>query len=125
MKELYRKRSGQNGTRTRGRGTEITERGGSYGVRRRGRKRNRGNGAILLVVFFLLAVVVAVGYLANGGELLQVVRFGGPTQSGETEQAAAPVEEAAEEGRAENPAADMVLLGEYFTDFAWDPDEAR
>ena len=123
MKELHRRRSGPYGARRRAPGTASGDkRIGAYKTRRRSRRTMR----IMLGVCALLIAAVAVDYLTNEGEVLQAVRSaGGPTGSGETYQAAGPAEEAAKEGRADAPAVDMVLLGEYFTDYAWDPDEAR
>src|SRR5215216_973526 len=89
----------------------------SYTIRRR---RNRRNALLMLIVGALLALVVAVDYLANEGEILQAVRLGGTEESGETGTAASgqeAVEEggAAGEGAVEDPAP-TILLGEYFTD---------
>ena len=94
------------------------------------RRRNRRNARVVLIVGALLALVVAVDYLANEGEILQAVRLGGTEESGETETDASD-QEAVEEGGAtgegavvEDPAP-TILLGEYFTDSAWDPDPGR
>ncbi|MDQ3924737.1 MAG: VanW family protein, partial [Actinomycetota bacterium] len=94
------------------------------------KRRNRRNALLLLIVGALLALGVAVDYLANEGEILQAVRLGGTEESGETETAASN-QEAVEEGGAagegavvEDPAP-TILLGEYFTDSAWDPDPGR
>ena len=84
---------------------------------------------VLLVVLTLLAVAIATDYLTNDGEVLRALRLDEPVERGEMENAVAPTpQEAAEEGVSvggEGAGGPMVLLGEYFTDFVWDPDEAR
>ncbi len=137
MKETYRNRGephdaqkgGVSDTRRPPRRDVGAKRAERFAARRHGRRRNHRIGAILLVLCSLLAVVFVADYLANEGEILRTVGLVAPAENGETEQpAAVPTQEeaAVEEGQAnEAPAADMVLLGEYFTDFAWDPDEAR
>lgn len=135
MKETYRKggepNDAQEGgvldTRRRPRRDAGAKSGERFAARRHGRRRNRGIGAIVLIAFALLATAIATGYLANGGEVLRALRLDGPAEIGETENAVAP-QEAAEEGAAagaEGAEESMVLLGEYFTDYIWDPDEAR
>ncbi|MDQ3303866.1 MAG: VanW family protein [Actinomycetota bacterium] len=136
MKETYRKRGepydaqegGVSDTRRRPRGGADAKRAGRFAAGRHGRRRNRGIWAIVLIVSALLAVAIATGYLASGGEVFRTVGLDGSAESGKAQNAAVPAQEesAVEEGQATGaPAADMVLLGEYFTDFAWDPDEAR
>jgi VanW like protein len=117
VKEIYRKRSGSQSPRRSERRT-VTKKGGVYGYRTR-RRRILG---IALIALLLLGVVALASYLLDDTELL----WG--NNAGEV----APVEEqfAGSEGEtAEDEAAGepnpTVLLGEYFTDYAWDPDEGR
>ena len=124
MKEIYRKRGGSHPPR-RGEHRTVTKKGGVYGYRTR-RRRALG---IALVALLLLGVIVLADYLLNDGELLQgnlageVAPVEEPGQSasseGETGGGAAVEDEAAREP------APGVLLGEFFTDYAWDPDEGR
>ena len=102
-----------------------------YASRKRDRRRNRRIAVVAVVACALLVVVVG-DYLFNDGEILQGERLGGSLAgSGEDDQSAVLVQDGTEEGEAagtqaiEDPATSMVLLGEFFTDFAWDPDPGR
>ncbi len=102
-----------------------------YAPRKRDRRRNRRIAVVAVVACALLVVVVG-DYLFNDGEILQGERLGGSLAvSGEDDQSAVLVQEGTEEREAvgtqaiEDPATSMVLLGEFFTDFAWDPDPGR
>jgi hypothetical protein len=99
--------------------------GESYVVRRRDSRRNRRIAVLVLIACALLAVLF-VDYLLGEGEGLQGDRLDGADQ-----EQPAVLQEEAEEGKAagnqaiEDPATSMVLLGEFFTDYAWDPDPGR
>jgi VanW like protein len=99
--------------------------GESYVVRRRDGRRNRRIAVLVLIACALLAVLF-VDYLLGEGEGLQGDRLDGADQ-----EQPAVLQEEAEEGKAagnqaiEDPATSMVLLGEFFTDYAWDPDPGR
>ncbi len=126
MKELHKKGGESHAARRRDHATAgAKKKGGTYAARRRGRRRKGRTGGIVLVMCVLLAVVVVADYLANEGEILQAVGFGGPAASEEQQSAAPAQEEVAEDQGAEDPTAPTVLLGEFFTDYAWDPDPGR
>jgi vancomycin resistance protein YoaR len=121
MKELYKKSGGSHPPRRRK--NSVTKKGGPYGYRARRRKVL----SIALVALLLLGVVVLVDYLLDDGELLRWNDAG--EVASDKDQSAGSKEEAVEGAPAEfeatgepNP---TVLLGEYFTDYAWDPDEGR
>jgi VanW like protein len=123
MKEIYKKRGGSHPPRRRERNTAVTKKGGAYGYRARRRRVL----SIALVALLLLGVVVLVEYLLDDGELLQWNDAGevvsDKSQSAGSEEEAGEGAPAGEEATGEpNP---TVLLGEYFTDYAWDPDEGR
>ncbi len=125
MKEIYKKRDESHPPRRRERRT-VTKKGGVYGYRAR-RRRILG---VALVALLLLGVVIALAdYLLNDGELLRGNSAGevAPTEeSGQSAVSEGETEEGAATGNGvtgeSNP---TVLLGEYFTDYAWDPDEGR
>ena len=121
MKEIYKKRGGSHSPRRRK--TSVTKNGGVYGYRARRRKVL----SIALVALLLLGVVVLVDYLLDDGELLRWNDAG--EVASDKDQSAGPEGKAGEGAPAgdetmgePNP---TVLLGEYFTDYAWDPDEGR
>jgi vancomycin resistance protein YoaR len=119
VKEIYRKRGGSHPPRRRDRKTPVAKKGGWYGTRRR---RRRVLGIALLALLLLLGAVALAGYLLDDTELLW----------GNNAGDVAPIEQQSSGsagGTAEDDAAGepnpTVLLGEYFTDYAWDPDEGR
>ena len=118
MKEIYRKRGGSHPPRRRDRKTAVTKKGGWYGTR----TRRRGILGIALVALLLLGVVALAGYLLDDTELFWGNNLGevAPVE----EQSAGSEGEAAEDEATGEPNP-TVLLGEYFTDYAWDPDEGR
>ena len=94
--------------------------GGPYAARKRNRQRNRRIGATLIVCS-LLAVMVAY-YLTDGGEILRGFNVGALTGSGETGPGVSSQETENQGAESSKP---TVLLGEFFTDYAWDPDPSR
>ncbi len=112
-----------------------SEAGGGHrsAARKRDLRRNRRIAVVAVVACALLVVIVG-DYLLGEGGIFGEERLDGPLAvSGDTEgeQSAVLVQEEAEEGEAvgsqaiEDPATSMVLLGEFFTDYAWDPDPGR
>lgn len=117
MKEIYRKRGGSHSPRRSERRT-VTKKGGVYGYRTR-RRRILG---IALIALLLLGVVALASYLLDDTELLWG-NNAGEVAPVEEQFAGSEGETAEDEATGEpNP---TVLLGEYFTDYAWDPDEGR
>jgi VanW like protein len=121
MKEIYKKRGGSHPPRRRK--TPVTKKGGPYGYRARRRKVL----SIALVALLLLGLVVLVDYLLDDGELLRwndagEVASDKNQSAGSNEEAGAGASAGDEATGEPNP---TVLLGEYFTDYAWDPDEGR
>lgn len=117
MKEIYRKRGGSHSPRRNERRT-VTKKGGVYGYRTR-RRRILG---IALIALLLLGVVALASYLLDDTELLWG-NNAGEVAPVEEQFAGSEGETAEDEATGEpNP---TVLLGEYFTDYAWDPDEGR
>jgi vancomycin resistance protein YoaR len=99
----------------------TVRRGGAYDVKKRNRRRNRRIvGAVLICA--LLAAVIA-SYLTHDGGILQGLNISALTGSGETGSAAPTQETAKDQGA--GSATPNVLLGEFFTDYAWDPDSNR
>lgn len=125
MKEIYKERGGSHPPRRRERRTTDTRKGESFGARAR-RRRILG---VALVALLLLGVVVLAGYLLSDGAVPQSARVGDTVTTEEPEQSAVSEGEAGEGAAAEDEATGepnpTVLLGEYFTDYAWDPDEGR
>ena len=126
MKEIYKKKDGSHPPRRREHRTVRTKKGGAHDTRTR-RRRILG---IALVALLLLGVVVLADYLLNDGAVLQSARVGETVTTEEPGQQAAVSEGEVEEGAAAEDEATgepnpTVLLGEYFTDYAWDPDEGR
>ncbi len=121
MKEIHKKSGGSHPPRRRK--TSVTKKGSLYGYRARRRKVL----SIALVALLLLGVVVLVDYLLDDGELLRWNDAG--EVASDKDQSAGSKEEAGEGAPAEDEATGepnpTVLLGEYFTDYAWDPDEGR
>jgi hypothetical protein len=83
-------------------------------VRKRDIRRNRRTGLFFASVVCALLVMVAADYLLNGGEIFQGVHL--------SEQQTASENQSSGEASGHEP---NVLLGEFFTDFAWDPDPSR
>jgi vancomycin resistance protein YoaR len=104
------------------------EEGSLYAAWKHRRRRNR---RILVAVLLACILLVFADYLINDGELLRGVRLSGSEVSEEQEQPVVSDQEVVEEGGAagEGEAAEeptpTVLLGEFFTDYAWDPDPGR
>lgn len=125
MKGAYKKRPGSRNAAYR--------EGGSYSTRRRDRRRRRRILGIALLVC-ILAVTAVVYYLVNQGEITQGVLLGGSAANEDTSVSGSQVGstgegeaggKAAGDQAPEDATASMVLLGEYFTDYAWDPDQGR
>ncbi len=123
MKEIYKKRDGSHPPRRRDRRPAGTKKGKSYTARRR---RILG---VALLALLLLGVIALADYLLNDGEVLRETRVGEVVPVEEPEQSAVSERETGAGAAAEDEAAGepnpTVLLGEYFTDYAWDPDEGR
>ncbi|MCA1719068.1 MAG: VanW family protein [Actinobacteria bacterium] len=122
MKEINRKKGDSHPPRRREHRT-VPKKGGAYGYRTR-RRRILG---IALIALLLLGVVVLVDYLLDDGELLRW-NDAGEVVPGEGQSAVSEGENrggAAVENEAASEPAPSVLLGEFFTDYAWDPDEGR
>ena len=84
-------------------------------VRKRDRRRNRRTGFFFAAVVCALLAMIAAGYLLNGGDIFQGIHLSGQQTASESSQ----------EGASSEGAEPNVLLGEFFTDFAWDPDPSR
>ncbi len=116
MKGAYKRKGKRNAAQSKG----------HYGTRRRDRMRQRrvASGALLGL---LLLAVVGIFYLFGDRDALQVDLASESVAGGEAETASQ--EEAAPEGVAsgesEASGQPSVLLGEFFTDYAWDPDPGR
>ena len=125
MKEIYRKRGGSRPPGRRDRKTNGNKKGSSFASRAR-RRRLLG---IALLALLLLAVVGLGAYLLDKSESLLGTRVGELIAGDDSEQPAVSEGEAGEGAATEEGAAGepnpTVLLGEYFTDYAWDPDEGR
>ena len=125
MKEFYKEKSGERSPHKRYRRTADAK------SKRRPRgtyARRRRLFALLILACALLAVMIFAGYLLGEGGVLRGERAGiveeeqgqpAVSEGEAAEQAASEEEEAAAAPRP------TVLLGEYFTDYAWDPDEGR
>jgi VanW like protein len=114
VKGAYKKRDRRYATRRSGE---------PHAVKRRDHRRNRRIVVVALLVCALLALVV-VDYLSDGVEILQGSRVDEPTESENVERAVPSQGTADQEKAAGNPKP-SVLLGEFFTDYAWDPDPGR
>jgi vancomycin resistance protein YoaR len=127
VKEIHKEKGGKDSTRRRARRIADARKNrrpkGAYA------RRRRFVSLILIAACVLLALVGASYLLADGGSLRE--KLAGlveknpdqaqPSSSeGKTGEGAAAGDQAATEEP--NP---TVLLGEYFTDYAWDPDEGR
>jgi vancomycin resistance protein YoaR len=123
VKEVYKRKGRTHNVRSRGHGAPTT----TYYRRKGTRVRNRRILGTVLVLCLLLLVVLIGDYLINGGDLLQTGSTGEPEESVETESATSTQEEGtATEGETPAEASTAtVLLGEFFTDYAWDPDPGR
>lgn len=126
MKEVYKRKGRPHDTRSRGRGMPATKRGTAYNTRKGTRIRNRRILGAVLILCLLLLVVLIGDYLMNEGDPLQTGSTGEPEESVETDSATGVQEEAAVEKETPAEASTAtVLLGEFFTDYAWDPDPGR
>ena len=125
MKEFYKRKSRPHDLRSRGGNTAADKRATAYYTTRKRMRRRMIVGAVLILCVLLLVVLVA-DYLINEGNPLQTGSTGEPEESVETNTTTGVQDEAAVEK--ETPAeasAATVLLGEFFTDYAWDPDPGR
>lgn len=120
MKEIYKNRDETHLPSRRDRRSEAT--------RKKRRPvatylhRQRLIGTALILGFVVLAVLVA-GYLLSQGGTPQGDQSSVVSEEPEQEQPVASDQEAGGEAAAAPRATE--LLGEYFTDYAWDPDEGR
>ena len=125
MKEIFKKSGGSQPPRRRDRRTTGNKKGSAFAPHRR-RRRLLG---IALLALLLLSVVALAVYLLDRGEAPLGTRVGEIVAGDEPEQSAVYGGEAGEGSATEERAAGepnpTVLLGEYFTDYAWDPDEGR
>src|SRR5829696_3980195 len=114
MKGAYKKRDRRYATRRSGE---------PHAAKRRDRRRNLRIIVVASLVCALLALIV-VDYLSDGVELLQGFRADEPTGS-ENAERAVPPQGTAEQEKAAGEPEPSILLGEFFTDYAWDPDPGR
>ncbi len=126
MKEIYKQRGESHSPRRRGRRTQDTDKRRPQSTHAR---RRRLVGVVFVVVCALLAVILT-GYLLGEGGPLRGDRASVVNEEPEREQPGASAGEAEEPAEVEDQAAagepaPTVLLGEYFTDYAWDPDAGR
>jgi hypothetical protein len=98
----------------------TTQKGEAYAARKRNRQRNRRIGGALIACALLAAMVAY--YLTDGGEILRGFKVGALTGS---EEAGPAVSTQEAENQGPRGAKPTVLLGEFFTDYAWDPDPNR
>jgi vancomycin resistance protein YoaR len=125
VKEFYKRKSRPHDLRSRGGNTAATKRATAYYNTRKRMRRRMIVGAVLILSVLLLVVLVA-DYLINEGNPLQTGSTGEPEESVETDSATGVQEEAALENETPAEASTAtVLLGEFFTDYAWDPDPGR
>ncbi|MDX6381587.1 MAG: hypothetical protein QOI57_2611 [Rubrobacteraceae bacterium] len=118
MKEIYKKKDGQSPTGRRSKTADGKKKRRSYASHKR--RRRIIIGVTFIVACVLLVVVMVADNLLNGGDIFGMARVGQQVVGqAPQEQSAASEQGAAEE---HNP---TTLLGEYFTDYAWDPDEGR
>ena len=94
-----------------------------YATKRRKQRRNRRTALFVVSVVCALLAVMAADYLLNGGEALRETRLSEPATS-EKEEPVVSTREAVED-RGVGASEPSVLLGEFFTDYAWDPDPGR
>lgn len=132
MKEFYKQRGEAHSPRRRERRVQDTKKRSPQSTYIR---RRRIVGIVLAVAGALLAVLLA-GYLLGEGGPLRGDRASVVSEEPEQEQSAgsssegesgepAAVEDQPAAGEPAGEPAPTVLLGEYFTDYAWDPDEGR
>jgi vancomycin resistance protein YoaR len=92
-------------------------------VRKRDSRRNRRTGLFFAAVVCALLAMIAADYLLNGGEILRGVHLSGQQTANENQAPSTSTRNAASsETSGHEP---DVLLGEFFTDYAWDPDPNR
>ena len=127
MKEYYKRKGQPHDVKSHGREAPTTTKGTTYYGRKATRVRNRKIAGGVLILCLLLLLLVLIGdYLINGNNPLQTVSIGEPEESVETDSATGVQEEAAVENETPAEASTAtVLLGEFFTDYAWDPDPGR
>jgi VanW like protein len=90
-------------------------------AKKRNRRRNRRIAILVLLTCVLVGMIIA-GYLTNG-QILQGFGTGG---SGANQTAAtAPSQDTAGKDQGTGSSEPTVLLGEFFTDYSWDPDPNR
>ena len=109
MKGAYKKKSRRPAARS----------SASYAAKKRNRRRNR---RIAGVVFLVCALLAATVYLVGEGGILQRVNISGLVVSGETKPA---ISGQGSKNQGAGESQPSVLLGEFFTDYAWDPDPSR
>jgi hypothetical protein len=120
LKEMYKKRDGSRPPRKSNRRTDG-KKGGKYAAQRRRIL------SIALIALLLLGMIALANYLLDDAEVLRGTGIGEmmeePEQSAGSEGGSSS--SVATEDEATGEPAPTVLLGEYFTDYAWDPDEGR
>ena len=126
VKEIFKEKGGEHSPRRRVRRTAD---GGMKRMKKGAHARRRRLLGILLILGCAVLAVVAASYLLAENGALRGERAGVVGEEPEQAQPSAAGEEAGEGASAEEEAAaesrPSVLLGEYFTDYAWDPDEGR
>ena len=128
MKEFYKRKGQPHDVKSHGSEAPTTTKGTTYYSRKATRGRNRKIAGGVLILCLLLLLLVLIGdYLINGNNPLQTVSIGEPEESVETDSATDTQKEGAatEEEVPADASAATVLLGEFFTDYAWDPDPGR
>jgi hypothetical protein len=128
VKEFYKRKGQPHDVKSHGSEAPTTTQGTTYYSRKATRVRNRKIAGGVLILCLLLLLLVLIGdYLINGNNPLQTVRIGEPEESSETDSATDTQKEGAatEEEVPADASRATVLLGEFFTDYAWDPDPGR
>ena len=121
MRGMFKKRGGLDVSHRFYHKSEGGDSDGRYEIKWRRRKRNRRIVGLTLAVCAVLAVGAAY-YVTNGSEILQAVRSGEPAADVESDGSAGGSAGVGEAAASSTP---TVLLGEFFTDYAWDPDQGR
>src|SRR5215203_4275778 len=128
VKEFYKRKGQPHDVKSHGSEAPTTTQGTTYYSRKATRVRNRKIAGGVLILCLLLLLLVLIGdYLINGNNPLQTVSIGEPEESVETDSATDTQKEGAatEEEVPADASAATVLLGVFFTDYAWDPDPGR